>query len=131
MPGVEKAQRHTFRQRLAGEQGIQTGQRVPALVQCARYVACVRPRPVADEVPLRLLVRIEGTRQLGAHRIRGTWLAGAEGMGVQCLAERGDLALDLGEHRRVTRRAAASRRSPSPVPLRMADIMPHDPAGTA
>ncbi|MFD0514700.1 hypothetical protein ACFQ0Q_38835 [Streptomyces aureus] len=101
MPGVEKAERHALRQRLAGEQGIQTGQRVSALVQCAQDVECVRPSPVATKVPPCLLVRIEGTCKLGVHRVRGTELAGAEGMSVQGLTERGDLGVDLGEPRLV------------------------------
>jgi hypothetical protein len=111
VPGVEIAQRHTLRQRPTGEQGVQAGQRVPAVVQCAQGIECLRSCPVAGEVPLRLLVRVEGTGQLSPHLIGGARLTGAEGMDVQSLTESGDLGLDLSE-----RRLIASVSAPVPWP---------------
>jgi hypothetical protein len=114
VPGVEKAQRHALQQRPAGEQGVQTGQCVPALVQCAQDIEYVRPHPGTGEVPLRLLVRVEGTRQLGPHPVRGAGLTGPERVDVQSLTERGDLGLDLGERRLVALTPAPPPQSPEP-----------------
>lgn len=60
-----------IRQRPAGDQGIQTSQRVPALVQRAQDIECVRPHPIAGDVPLCLVICVESTRQLGPHLIGG------------------------------------------------------------
>lgn len=117
VPGVEKAQLHALRQRSAGEQCIQAGQRVPALVQRAQDTECVRSGPVVGEVPFSLLVCVEGTLQLGPHLIGGAGLAGAEGMGVQSLTESGDLGLDFGE-RRLVASAPAPRPQPAEPPER-------------
>ncbi|WP_405851891.1 hypothetical protein OG361_04135 [Streptomyces sp. NBC_00090] len=82
--------------RQARDGGVHAGQRVAPLVEGPQHAGGVPQVPVADEVPLGPLIRVQHPLVVGEEPGAVHMVVRQEGMPGKRLPERGDLRLDPG-----------------------------------